>query len=875
MRLLVSSVSLSSYYLTEINQHLSFFGEPNLNVETANAFLSTKNNITKIEELKDKNESFKKWFDENHMRKESTDRKGKRTHKYQRLPAWSVSIVKDPVSGPSYYTETKVMLGTKEYSWPGVPIGKYFFTTVKDEYRTIERGATPEESIANREKAMGTIIDNRGQYLPLSEEQFRDQGRIEEYNDPKNDLKKYRNNDYYTLIQNRDKKDLLDLTSKYHLGNQQGIDRDQKLYLDLPRYPIKTMLEGTQSGQIYRRWVDRIASISAGIKATLSGKSREEANLASAQETDIVDEFANPDVEKEYEQLTMLQEGILNPVLDKIGIKGIQNLDIEKVSYDVIGAVNVYMLQTEKQKTYNKISPLAQAIANTLEDTDAGIAQINDIKAKAFSLGETAQHLVLDKGKSVRASAFRAFIEREFKGQQNSARHLDWLNKLTGAITGGASMNYFALNLPSAIKNYWGMLWQMNIEAVAGEYFDFRSMGKGKVASKIAMNEWSTRIWGGKYNTIYTQMIMRFDPTQGKAEEALGTNFSRTFAKDLASVSWVYSPRKYMEMEGGLQLFFSMMHHVKIQNSNGSKIDYADAWELDKEGRLALKAGFDPKYGITYNADGTTELGEEFKKFQNRVHEKFKDLNGAFAKFEQPQAQLFFAFRLFAFMRRYFTAMFMNRFGNERANHALETVRTGYYVEAVKSVAKMITSFGQHAAQLSPSERRALLKTTVDLVQIFAISAIASLLFGYDDKDEDRFDKLKDKSGALGESDFRLQGWLSNHALTLLLKTQQENQSFIPLPAFGLNNYIDFTSSTSIAFGPTVTSGAKLLNLLAKHAMPGEDEDLYYTRDMGPYPWQKEGEAKIWSTFGSMAGLSGSQVSPVKGLQSWDTFSKR
>jgi hypothetical protein len=186
----------------------------------------------------------------------------------------------------------------------------------------------------------------------------------------------------------------------------------------------------------------------------------------------------------------------------------------------------------------------------------------------------------------------------------------------------------------------------------------------------------------------------------------------------------------------------------------------------------------------------------------------------------------------------------------------------------------MITSFGQHAMELSPSERRALLKATVDIVQIFAISAIAAMLFGYDDDDEDRFKKLRAKSGALGEDDFHLDGWLSNHALTLFLKTQQENQSFIPLPGVGLNNYIDFTKSTSIAFGPTVHGGAKLLTQLAQHAMPGEDESLYYKSDQGPYTWQKEGSAKVFSTLGRMVGFSGSQVDPVKGLQTSEGYNK-
>jgi hypothetical protein len=173
---------------------------------------------------------------------------------------------------------------------------------------------------------------------------------------------------------------------------------------------------------------------------------------------------------------------------------------------------------------------------------------------------------------------------------------------------------------------------------------------------------------------------------------------------------------------------------------------------------------------------------------------------------------------------------------------------------------------------MSPKEAASLKRMTVEIGLIMAISAIAVMMFGYDDDDKDRFAKLRAKSGALGDEDFHLDGWLSNHALTLLLKTQSENQSFIPLPGLGLQSYIDLASTTSIAFGPTITASATLLTDLTMHAMPGEDESLFYERDTGPYSWQKEGSAKIWNHLATTAGFSGSQIEPVKGLESFESF---
>jgi hypothetical protein len=94
------------------------------------------------------------------------------------------------------------------------------------------------------------------------------------------------------------------------------------------------------------------------------------------------------------------------------------------------------------------------------------------------------------------------------------------------------------------------------------------------------------------------------------------------------------------------------------------------------------------------------------------------------------------------------------------------------------------------------------------------------------------------------------------------------------LPGLGLNSYLDLAGTTSIAFGPTVTAAAKLLTDITMHAMPGEDESLYYQKDTGPYWYQKEGEAKIFNHFFTTAGFSGSQVQPIKGLESYEAYSR-
>jgi hypothetical protein len=193
-----------------------------------------------------------------------------------------------------------------------------------------------------------------------------------------------------------------------------------------------------------------------------------------------------------------------------------------------------------------------------------------------------------------------------------------------------------------------------------------------------------------------------FDPVIGRFHEKFGESITRTMGKDVASMSWLYNFRKWTEVQASMQTFAGMMYKMKVKQ-NGKDIDYMNAWELDKNGQIVLKQGVDVRYGnmptVYVIAEGDTleslaqrfnmttedlqkvlkkrtlEVGKqitidntEFKKFRSRVHAVMNKLNGAYSKFDQPEAQRYLAFRFVSFLRRYFTTMAMNRFGKKRWN---------------------------------------------------------------------------------------------------------------------------------------------------------------------------------------------------------------
>jgi len=388
------------------------------------------------------------------------------------------------------------------------------------------------------------------------------------------------------------------------------------------------------------------------------------------------------------------------------------------------------------------------------------------------------------------------------------------------------------------------------------------SYAKGKLWAKGAIFEWTNNLYGVESATdtgLRTQMIRNFDAIQGKRQDKFGGEASRSFIKDLASLSFFYSPRRFLEIEAGLQLFGGMMNHQMVEiTENGATryIPYVEAFELGPDGKMKLKEGIDKSWEVG---------GEKMLSFVNRLHQTSNQLQGSFAKFENPAAQQYFAFRLWSFMRRYFTSMFMARWQKNRYNFGLSNTYEGFYITFGKTMGRLFTSYGKYWPLMSPRERKAMRRIAADFVLSLVTTFIISVLFGYDDDDEDRFKKLKamEDDGAMG--------WLGVHLLKTTMAVQSENESFIPLHGYGLDDYSKLvTNFSSIAAGPTIeTYGTIIADL---YGMGTGDPGAYYKRDVGPYPWQKAESAKLWNHLAKIFGFSGSDLSPTKGIQSVEPY---
>jgi hypothetical protein len=216
----------------------------------------------------------------------------------------------------------------------------------------------------------------------------------------------------------------------------------------------------------------------------------------------------------------------------------------------------------------------------------------------------------------------------------------------------------------------------------------------------------------------------------------------------------------------------------------------------------------------------------------------------------------------------------------------METVQMGYYVRSLLATKNLITHYKFNFRNFTDDERAAMLKTTTELALLAVTNyLLIGLLFGYDDDDDDRYEKLRDKSGSLpflGVADdpshpFKAGGWFANHLLNLAVQVEAENDGWIPLPYLGLDDYMNMLKLESPAIGATLGRWSDLFTGIVDYMdyLITGDTSALYKREVGPYNWQQQGGTKFFNTLAKMGSLTGTTVEPIQGIKGLESRERR
>jgi LysM repeat protein len=879
----------TEYYLDQLNYNLSRFGIGPVEENNINNYINTP----EFFEIVKADENFYNWFLLNHVTKKVYEKGVGYENKFERTLANSVTIPKD-----TSLIETTAVVDQntgEEIILTGVPNSRHSIYTVKDKYRTIPFGLTAEE----RKKYIGKVIDNKGNFLPRKFDGTRSGAKTDKYMSKKYaDIKR----------QKGPKSDLLDAITEYHLGNQEGKANMAKLYMDVPRYAINSVVEAFQSGQYGERYQQLKTNFSE-FWAQAFGKSK--VDFENGFNYNAENNLVNTDLNGEE--------------ITYIPVTGLYNLEADKVSPDIFEGLMRYSMSLETHDVLLENLPLIQSLVDSLSEPDAQPKNLEKFRKDLYKSSGVLKNVIKKGGTNNMLGQIKSLVERELYGIHNSdtSEKYPRLTKALNTMQKLSATSSLAINIPSDLKNKYGAMVQLIIESAGAEYISLKDMAAGRMFAYKAMMSWSSNkgVYAVGPGDLSVQLIEAFNPVF-RTEDQFGKSVTRSLLKDLANGEWMYMHRKFGEMEVGVTLFGSFLNGQKVdQTINGKtqSIKYADAWELDKDTKiLKLKEGIHPKwnfkhvdhtivkgdtldsiakqYGVTVEElkarnkiSSNIELiegdvisiakSEGFNLFKNQLQGTSRLLFGTYDKFGQPEANKWALYRLYMFMRKWFTSMFTNRFGSEvvftegkmlpefraRYDWALGKTRKGYYITAMQFFVDMLKSKGQNVKYMKEEEKVALRKLAAESLFVIGFALMASLLFGYDDDDEDKWQKIKGRSGAYGTDTFRTYGFLQNQMLLLMMGTQAETSAFVPLPKvggvnFGLDDYSKMLTSTSTAFGNTVLLYAQILQDFLN--MATFNGAARYQRDAGPYGWEEKGDLKLIDHLLKTIGFTGSSGDP-------------
>ena len=891
-----SSATLpTDYYMDELNFRLSKYLNTQILSDDVDAFI----NSDEFYDIVANDESFQEWFILNHVTKKTFDITRKDyVNKYQRTVVNNITVPSDP----SLIKTTKILNEAtgEEILIMGVPNIRHSVFNVKDKYRTLPYNLTEED----KNTYIGKIIDNKGNFLPKMYDGTSKGAKTDKYMNKKYaDLKRSNSATF----------ELLNAITEYHLQGQENKANVTKLYLDVPRYVIDSKLDVLQSGNASERY-NQIKANTTEFFKQMFGQSK--VNIENNFNYNPENNLVNTDA--------------FGQKMNYIPVSGLYNLEPNVVSPDVFKSLMRYSLSLETYGVLEENLPLMKSLIETLSSAEAQPKAENEFRRDIYNAYGVLENVTKKGSENNVLGQVKSLFEREFYGvhQSETSENYPKITALLNGMQKMSAMASLAINIPADLKNKYSGMVQLIIEASGNEHIGLKDLAFGRSWAFKSMINWSSKkgIYAVGPPAFTTQLIEMFDPAF-RTKDNMGRSVSRSLYKDLINGEWLYMFRKFGEMEVALSLFGSFLNAQKVDmtmpDGTVQLIRYVDAWENNSEGIITLKKGIHPKWNNThvyhtfvkgetlasiakqYNvteeeliaknkissvlelAEGDEIIiakAEGFNMFRNQVQGTSRALFGAYDSMGQPEGNKYTLYRLYMFMRKWFTPMFVNRFGSEviwekgkltpkfmpRYDWALGKTVKGYYLTAFSAMWEMIKSRGQKAKYLRADEKIALKKLAAESLFITSFALLTALLFGYDEDDEDKWKKIGERSEALGTKGYDTQGYMINHLLLLMQGVNAETTAFIPLPKimglnFGGDDYGKMLTSTSSVFANTVLLygeiGANIFN-----GLTGEDS-AKYKRDAGPYPWEEEGDYKLINNILKTIGFTGSTGDPETGIK--------
>lgn len=712
-----------------------------------------------------KNESFKKWFDLNHIKVEKYNKEtSSMEEKWQRTYQWNKITPTE-----SRFFDTK-------------PSRKYAYRKVKNEFNEIKDlreeeskgtlGLTERKRLKVLElkekrgllksyvtkKVVGETVDNLGNFLPSAD---------------KPASIKYRNQAYFDLVESQDSTKkrhtkILDIYTKALLEAQEDSPYSAKLWLAVPREQ-KTSVE---------KKVDAISSLKNTFRRPNSIP-KEIWNRMKMFWNSLVD-FNQTEEGKSFESIDENEFDFMEKYKSeyiKVPIKYTGKLDIDNVSYDLFRSISKYNSSTELNRVLIDAIPVTKALERILNE--------NGKLPKA----KKDRHDVTKK-------AVRRIIARNFEGKSANL-DLIRLGKSGKFFIGGlnfmrkiSSYALIKLNAKAAIANLVNGTVQNWINS-DNELYSTGAFAK----SATTYTSWFFPQLQKDYlenklgeRNLAVQMAEYWAPIQGMdATHIVGERASSSKIVDLANLNPLLNFREWSEFYLQSRTWLATMEHTKVEQkqADGSlkTISLLDAYELNSQGNLALKEGIDERWEVG---------GEYFQSLKNSIHRLNRRIHGNYASFDKTFFETYAIGAVVMFLKKYFIDTLTNRLGAEgtvkeyltfNGRDYLNGNPRGYYYQTIQAHVNLARRGLDNWDLATPQEKQAVAKSLKEASVVLA-SLLLMGLMGYSGDDKNKKKKLQKYS------------WIELQTLYQLNRLYIENIGYV-----NPSNYLNNIFSLSIATG--------------------------------------------------------------------------
>jgi hypothetical protein len=601
--------------------------------------------------------------------------------------------------------------------------------------------------------------------------------------------------------------------------------------------------------------------------------------------------------------------------------------DLSQASYDVWGGILHYAASINKKKGLEGELALANGLQDILEahpvKGEKGNRKINEVLEKYTpdaakdSLEKIKLHVA---GATQRQQAILNYTRAMFYNEETNAG-TDILGVNTGK-TVSTMMRAIAFRTLAGAPTTWmanaisGNI-QSIIESVSGKYYNFNEYlgAKNTLYNPMGASEYGSPIRDlmADVNALYTkdgptlgnksfwgQLLDVFDALQGQTQDEFGNPTDWSKRKNILG-HVMYGGKNFTEWEMQVTSFIAYMKNQKVINGelmnretyirqnvplipgesmneliarkmeaakkfNEEKVTLLDILEKDATGKLNVK----PAYATVF------QIGDEkFDEMVNQINALQKKINGSFHEKDKSQMERTAFGTMMTFFRKYVIPFAVNRYATRHNDWEAMRVEEGFYMTTFRLLKEDLVAANYNLVKnwnrYSQEERQAIKQTLLEVGIVLAMLGAATLLFGYDDDDEDRFKKLEEKP------------YLAQAALYVLLKAKSETEGFIPWPSMGLNEMWRIVSTPTLVINDvkqyiyltdlTLRSGFYYLGGNSDnlgHFFGVEEKGVFYQSDVSDSGLKDKDDLKWFAEAAGMMGYTGKTLHPIDAIKGYE-----